>query len=73
MAHNSINNEEWMNIIPVYQKCPHCNTGYLDNRVKRGFIVKHLFIWMDVKRYQCNACGKKVYIKNRTQNTQLNF
>ncbi|CAM4110809.1 hypothetical protein SAMN06265348_103317 [Pedobacter westerhofensis] len=60
----SNNTEDWVNIIPSYPDCPHCHQGKLDTRVKRAFIVRKLFIWMDVKRYQCNACGKKVYLKN---------
>jgi ribosomal protein S27AE len=65
------NNSEW--VVPVYQKCPNCETGQLDTRIKRGFFVRNLFVWMNVKRYQCNSCGRKVYIKNHSQQHQLHF
>jgi len=64
---------EWLNHSPSYRHCPNCEHGVLETRIKRGFFVKYFFIWMDVKRYQCNACGKKVYIKNSAENHQLNF
>jgi len=65
--------ESWIHNIPVYQKCPHCVNGRLDTRIKRGFIVKNFFVWMNVKRYQCNSCRKKVYIKNCPEHHQLDF
>jgi len=54
----------WINITRKYHKCPHCKKGTLDTRVKRGFFVKNFFIWLGTKRYQCNTCGRKCYIKN---------
>lgn len=57
------NNTAWLNQVQTYKKCPHCEKGQLDNRVKRGFFVKYVFAWMEVKRYACNTCGKKSYIK----------
>ncbi len=56
-------NKEWINNVQTYRKCPHCQKGQLDTRVKRSFLVKYVFFWMDVKRYECNTCGKKSYIK----------
>ena len=53
----------WINVVKKYHKCPHCKKGYLDTRVKRGFLAKNLFVWLGTKRYQCNSCGKKSYIK----------
>ncbi len=68
------NNEDWINVVQTYYKCPHCEKGQLDTRVKRGFFVRNLFLWMNVKRYQCNNCEKKVYIKNNhSQKHQLNW
>ena len=67
------NNNDWMKIIPVYHKCPHCTHGLLDTRIKRGYFVRNFFVWMNVRRYQCNCCGKKVYIKNHSQSHQLDF
>jgi len=64
---------EWINVIPSYHKCPHCPQGKLDTRIKRGFFVRNIFIWMHVKRYQCNCCGRKVYIKSEAHHHQLNF
>jgi endogenous inhibitor of DNA gyrase (YacG/DUF329 family) len=66
------NDESWMNVIPKYHKCPHCSKGVLEQRIKRGFWVRNFFIWMHVKRYQCNTCQKRVYIKNDSpKNNQL--
>jgi len=67
------NYEHWINKNPNYHKCPCCENGQLETRIKRSFIVRHLFVWMDVKRYQCNACRRKVYIKNAPENHQLDY
>lgn len=53
----------WASIVKTYQKCPHCKTGLLDTRVKRGFFVRNFFVWMNVRRYQCSSCGRKSYLK----------
>jgi transposase-like protein len=53
----------WINVVKTYHKCPRCKSGLLDTRIKRGFFVRNVFIWMNVKRYQCNACGRKSYVK----------
>lgn len=53
----------WINSVKKHQKCPHCKNGKLDTRVKRGFLVKNFFTWVGTKRYQCNSCGKKSYLK----------
>lgn len=50
-----------------FHKCPKCKKGELDTRVPRSLIVKHLFFWLDVKRYRCNNCHAKVYIKTRPE------
>ncbi len=55
----------WMDTSRTYAKCPKCGTGYLDTRVPRGFFVKHVLFWLDVKRYKCNNCGNKVYLNNK--------
>lgn len=59
------NDVTWLNHVQTYNKCPHCEKGQLDTRVKRGFLVKYLFVWMNVKRYECNTCGKKSYVKKQ--------
>jgi len=64
---------DWIHKIPSYHQCPSCSKGKLDTRVKRSFIVRNIFVWMDVKRFQCNCCGKKVYIKNQSESHQLDF
>ena len=69
----SIEYEDWLHKIPIYHKCPCCEKGQLETRVKRSFIVRNLFVWMDVKRYQCNSCGRKVYIKNAPESHQLDY
>lgn len=56
-------NQSWLNHVQTYHKCPHCEKGLLDTRVKRGFLVKYVFFWMDVKRYECNICAKKAYVR----------
>lgn len=60
---SKIDDQGWTNVTPTYHKCPHCLHGNLENRIKRGFFVKYIFVWMHVKRYQCNSCRRKVYIK----------
>jgi transposase-like protein len=57
----------WIHVQKTYRKCPHCKSGLLDTRVKRGFFVKNIFVWMNVKRYQCNSCRKKFYVKELPQ------
>lgn len=46
-----------------YNPCPRCKSGILDTRIARGKIVKHLFFWMEVKRYKCSNCLAKVYVR----------
>lgn len=55
----------WLTVIKEHKKCPRCNQGHLDTRVKRGRAIKTLLFWLDVKRYSCNACGRKVYLINK--------
>lgn len=63
---------DWINVVQNHHKCPNCETGYLNNRVKRGFFVKYVFLWMDVKRYECGYCGKKTYVKNTENEFEIN-
>jgi len=63
--------KNWINVVKAYKSCPHCERGLLNTRVKRGFFVKNLFVWMDVKRYQCNICARKVYLKSDSGEHQL--
>jgi transposase-like protein len=62
--------KNWINVSKAYTNCPHCEKGLLNTRVKRGFLVKNVFVWMDVKRYQCNVCARKVYLKTDTSKHQ---
>ncbi len=41
--------------------CPKCKTE-LDNRVSRGFFVRHLLFFLPIKRYVCYRCQRKRYI-----------
>jgi hypothetical protein len=41
--------------------CPKCKTE-LDNRVPRGFFVKHLLFFLPMKRYICYKCQRKRYV-----------
>jgi len=52
----------WLNTSKTYKKCPYCKHGDLDSRVKRGALVKSLLFWLDLKRYSCSSCGRKVYM-----------
>jgi len=56
-------NNEWANVTRTIHKCPHCENGKLDTRIKRGFFVRYFCFWLQYKRYQCNTCERKVYIK----------
>lgn len=57
---------DWLNVAKTYKSCPYCQKGILNTRVKRGFLVKNVLLWVDVKRFQCDVCGKKVYLKNNS-------
>lgn len=43
--------------------CSNCNS-VLHNRVSRGWIIRNLFFWLDVKRYRCDKCFKYIYVKS---------
>jgi hypothetical protein len=51
-----------MEIIKERRKCTKCDTGILDTRVSRGFLIKMFLFWLPLKRYRCNVCWKKSYI-----------
>jgi len=53
---------DWLNTNKTYKKFPYCKNGELDSRVRRGTLVKSFLFWLDLKRYACNSCGRKVYI-----------
>jgi len=55
----------WVKAEKVYLRCPKCKVGHLDRRVPRDFFVKHVLFWMDIKRYRCNNCWAKVYIRRK--------
>jgi DNA-directed RNA polymerase subunit RPC12/RpoP len=61
---NNSSGSSWIYKTVSYNQCPKCKMGLLDTRVSRGPIVKHLFFWLQVKRYRCNNCAAKVYVKN---------
>ncbi len=52
----------WLSEARVYAKCPRCKTGDLDTRIPRGFLVKRL-LGHSFKRYKCNNCGAKIYVR----------
>jgi len=62
---------KWIYPEKKYWKCPICEIGYLDRRVPRDPFVKYLLFWRDVKRYKCNNCQAKVYIKKRARVKQM--
>ena len=53
----------WINVTRSYHKCPYCEQGVLDNRIKRGFFIRNFLFWINLKRYECNTCERKVYIR----------
>lgn len=53
----------WLDATKVYKKCPYCKKGMLDTRVKRSRIVKILLFFVEIKRYACNNCQRKVYMR----------
>lgn len=53
----------WTTVVKEYIKCPKCDNGILNTRIKRSLIVKYVFTWIGDKRYLCNVCGKQSYIK----------
>jgi len=52
-------------MIKTFKKCPNCEKGILDIRIKRSVMVKYIFTWIGNKRYQCNACGIKLYSQGK--------
>ena len=61
-------NYDWVNVTRPIYKCPHCEKGNLDTRIKRGFFVRNFCFWLDLRRYQCNTCERKVYIRAGQKN-----
>ncbi len=53
--------QSWLEKPSVYHKCPKCPSGYLTSRVPRGAVVK--FLGLNLRRYKCNSCEAKVYLK----------
>jgi DNA-directed RNA polymerase subunit RPC12/RpoP len=61
----SVSDKENNWIDKEYNKCPRCKIGQLNKRVHRDPFVKYVLFWQDIKRYRCNNCWAKVYIKSR--------
>ncbi len=57
----------WLTSEKTYKKCPHCKKGLLDTRTKRGSFVKTFLFFLDLKRYSCSNCGRKVYLTNNRE------
>nr|WP_068888302.1 hypothetical protein [Pedobacter panaciterrae] len=57
----------WLNTNKTYKKCPYCKHGDLDSRIRRGTLVKSFLFWLDLKRYACGSCGRKVYMVGKNQ------
>jgi hypothetical protein len=60
-------NLKWLYQTRNYNRCPICKIGLLDKRVPRDPFVKYVLFFKDVKRYRCNNCYSKVYIKKTTK------
>jgi transposase-like protein len=56
--------QSWLTATKVHKKCPRCKEGELDTRVKRGKLVKTFLFFLDLKRYTCSKCDRKVYLRN---------
>lgn len=55
-----------------YEKCPYCKTGFLDTRVRRSFLYKHVLPFVKVKRYKCSACNRRKNIPYTEQPKKVN-
>lgn len=53
----------WITETKHYNKCPVCKIGFLDTRIHRDPFVKYILFFKDIKRYRCNNCYSKVYIR----------
>lgn len=47
----------WIKETKKYNKCPNCEKGILNERIKSARIYK-LFLFHKVKCYRCDNCGK---------------
>lgn len=54
--------QAWLTVTKVHKKCPHCKDGQLDTRVRRNPLVKTFLFFLELKRYSCSSCMRKVYI-----------
>lgn len=50
--------------------CPKCKKSTLDERTKRGFLVKATLFWLPIKRYRCYGCSAKTYVYDNTSPAQ---
>jgi len=55
--------QNWVYRSRNYHRCPKCKIGLLDTRVPRDPFVKYVLFFKNIKRYRCNHCYSKVYIK----------
>lgn len=55
-----------METLSSIKKCKKCDTGILEDRVKRPLLIKTLLFWLPVKRYKCDYCNKKSYLLDRS-------
>jgi len=59
---------QWVYQTRNYHSCPICKIGLLDTRVQRDPFVKYVLFFKDIKRYRCNNCYSKVYIRSSKKN-----
>lgn len=50
----------WIKAEKKYKKCPSCEKGILNERIKSYRIYKLLWFYK-VKRYRCDVCGKTMH------------
>lgn len=55
----------WIYETRNYERCPICKIGFLDKRVAREPFVKYVLFWKDIRRYRCNNCYRKSYVKRQ--------
>ncbi len=54
---------EWVYRTKASNVCPKCGKAALNTRVHRPVMVKLLFFWLPLKRFECSYCFKRSYIR----------
>ena len=54
---------DWIYKAKAPSVCPKCGKAALDTRVHRPAMVKLLFFWLPLKRFECSFCFKRSYVR----------